>query len=625
MTDFHGCYKERWQGEITPEAFSHPAKVSRGLARKIYAYIIEQGWLKPGDTCLDPFAGIGGFALDALANGLNWFGVELEQNFVDMGAGCDCTGISKADWVACFGRWKRFAHKDGRHWCPRCLAEAGQIIKERKAPKLTQAQARRRARMRELIARTGRKIDFSLYVPIPFSESRNRQTTKAARLFGTEALAASYERSSGKIPHTEPHRYIGNLDLFARHARNGATAVLVQGDSRRLVEVLEGARAEGIVASPPFASSIGLDGGASKRQEDYGHIGSWGKDYGTDPAQLGNMPTGEPPQAVIGSPPHGVAGVGHDAGHPRLDATEDARREAEGCKCRPAYGESDGQLAAMREGDVDAVIASPPYATQTVHDRCGVDPNKLTGNPPGPHSQVFTMSNYGDSDGQLAAMREGDMDAVIASPPYSKSFAGGGEAIQPRPGDIRKHARKMTLDESYGASDGQLAALPEGEPPAGIVSSPPWETTNSQFASNTGARQAIGDWADQTVEYGQSNGQIGNTQGDTFWSASRAILLQCHQVLAPGGVAIWVLKAFVRNKAIVDFPGQWETLCNSCGFETMEVIRAWLIEDRGTQFALNGDLVKKKVARKSFFRRLHESKYPNLAIDYEVMLVTRKI
>ncbi len=83
---------------------------------------------------------------------------------------------------------------------------------------------------------------------------------------------------------------------------------------------------------------------------------------------------------------------------------------------------------------------------------------------------------------------------------------------------------------------------------------------------------------------------------------------QCYQILAPGSVAIWVLKAFVRNKAIVDFPGQWQQLGEACGFETIEVIRAWLIEDRGAQYDLFGGLEERKVERKSFFRRLAEKR-----------------
>ena len=34
---------------------------------------------------MDPFAGIGGFAFHAMANGLSWVGVELEEKFVALG------------------------------------------------------------------------------------------------------------------------------------------------------------------------------------------------------------------------------------------------------------------------------------------------------------------------------------------------------------------------------------------------------------------------------------------------------------------------------------------------------------------------------------------------------------
>jgi len=112
--------------------------------------------------------------------------------------------------------------------------------------------------------------------------------------------------------------------------------------------------------------------------------------------------------------------------------------------------------------------------------------------------------------------------------------------------------------------------------------------------------------------------------GDTFWSAARVIVSQCYQVLAPGGHAIWVVKDFVRNKQIVPFCEQWRELCESCGFETLHKHCCWLVEDRGGQYALNGDLVQQKVERKSFFRRLYEKKYPENSIDYEVVWCMRK-
>lgn len=96
--DWYKCYGNSWVGELTPLSFSHPAKVSRALARRIYEHCIERGWLQENSVVLDPFAGIGGFAFHALQHGMHWLGVELEPRFCDLGSGHDCPGFSKSDW-----------------------------------------------------------------------------------------------------------------------------------------------------------------------------------------------------------------------------------------------------------------------------------------------------------------------------------------------------------------------------------------------------------------------------------------------------------------------------------------------------------------------------------------------
>jgi hypothetical protein len=83
--DWYGLYSDSWQGEIVPEAFSHPAKYSRALIRKIYQHMLESGWIKPGDKVVDPFGGVGLGAYHAMQNGLVWCGCELEPKFVDLG------------------------------------------------------------------------------------------------------------------------------------------------------------------------------------------------------------------------------------------------------------------------------------------------------------------------------------------------------------------------------------------------------------------------------------------------------------------------------------------------------------------------------------------------------------
>ena len=82
---WYGLYSDSWQGEIVPEAFSHPAKYSRALIRKIYQHMLESGWIKPGDKVVDPFGGVALGAYHAMQNGLVWCGCELEPKFVDLG------------------------------------------------------------------------------------------------------------------------------------------------------------------------------------------------------------------------------------------------------------------------------------------------------------------------------------------------------------------------------------------------------------------------------------------------------------------------------------------------------------------------------------------------------------
>src|SRR3990167_5092490 len=78
---WQNCYDSGWQAEIVPEAFAHPAKFSRALIRRIYDHAFAEGWLVPGMAVIDPFAGVGLGALDAMWKGLNWVGCELEPKF----------------------------------------------------------------------------------------------------------------------------------------------------------------------------------------------------------------------------------------------------------------------------------------------------------------------------------------------------------------------------------------------------------------------------------------------------------------------------------------------------------------------------------------------------------------
>ena len=89
-----------------------------------------------------------------------------------------------------------------------------------------------------------------------------------------------------------------------------------------------------------------------------------------------------------------------------------------------------------------------------------------------------------------------------------------------------------------------------------------------------------------------------------------------------GGMAIWVVKAFVRKGRIVDFPGDWRRLCESQGFVTVCEHHAMLVKETKHN-GLFEEITETK-ERKSFFRRLAEKK-GSPKIDYEVVLCSEKI
>lgn len=535
MKDWHNCYDEKWTG-ITPESFSHPAKFSSALIRRIYEHALEQNWIKPGDIVVDPFGGIALGSRDALRLGINWVGCELEQRFVDMGAGCTCTGISKPDWVRLYGRtlpaWLRANYKDGRHWCPACLAGINKVEEAAVRP-LPYSSHKRRARIAEIIKhRTkdlkelGRKVKLLEPLPLPGLEI---PSTNQASFLSKSALA--YVRNSGIIPSTVSHPYTGNIELFSRYAKNGARAVLVQGDSRNLVKIVREA-VSGLISSPPYAGAR-IPQGGQNYMDNMRRPTSSGR-YGATEGQLGDMAEGDV-GAVIGSPPY-ADGCKHEGGADTTPANfNGAGQSVYGVE--GSYGPTQGQLTLLPTGDIDAVIGSPPFAGNSggrgEASRNGIDSalferhsGGMTGglesggkqnlgnlpvrgfdgvitSPPyggslrnqsngtiellrehiskeqDPDSPgAIPTCGYGHTPGQLANLPEGSSDAVISSPPYTESQSGGTAIF-----DQLEETHRRTLTEAsrrggyrsseQGATEGQLAALPAGNP-AAVIGSPPY-------------------------------------------------------------------------------------------------------------------------------------------------------
>jgi hypothetical protein len=179
---------------------------------------------------------------------------------------------------------------------------------------------------------------------------------------------------------------------------------------------------------------------------------------------------------------------------------------------------------------------------------------------------------------------------------------------------------------------GQLGSM-ESDGVDAVISSPPFGSGDSASAQSITTRtDKSAQWVKANVGsagtqgYGTSQGQLAqmSTEANTFWEAARDIVRECHAVLKPGGYAVWIVKAFVRDKQIVDFPGDWRKLCEYCGFETVTEVHAMLVKEQAHANLFSEDKIIERREKKSFFRRLHEKKHPGTEINHEVVWIMRK-
>lgn len=219
--------------------------------------------------------------------------------------------------------------------------------------------------------------------------------------------------------------------------------VMVQGDSRRLVEVL--AQAQAVISSPPYSGNekadylMSDDGKTRARDERRGFKqgkgcfrGSEGA-YGQTTGQLGTLPSGNV-DAAIGSPPF-------------LDARQDTTNSVP-----------------TKKG-VDAVLGSPPHADSSV-----TGDRNFVGGGGRETAAAEVKQGYGDQAGNLGNLPTGSVDATVSSPPWESGAEGALRAGKWRnPEDALKagrghgctdeaRLRQMERDQqkTYGESAGQL-------------------------------------------------------------------------------------------------------------------------------------------------------------------------
>lgn len=458
---------------------------------------------------------------------------------------------------------------------------------------------------------------------------------------GTTAIEGASRGVQVVCCELEPKFVALALDNFALHRRDWQTMgrplpIVVLGDSRQLRHRLGPVLAECVVTSPPHtpaalghtkshhATVMLSPAEARLRNPRRSNL----PEYGDSPGQLGAMSNGSV-EAVISSPPYAEisSGAGGLNTKPPKHAGQQGGRSASSASqdTDQRYGDSTGQLARMPLGAVDALVSSPPYAGNDKADNTLQDRD--------PRADRFTgafRGSYSRSDGQLGAMQSGSVDAVVSSPPFTQGYAGGG-GINVKgygPDGADKVGSRTYQGTGNDRLDGNLETLTLGDV-AAVVTSPPYmgEAVRPSgidgFKFGPDVKRGGPNSQIHAVGYGDSEGQLGGLRSEeTFWSAAKQVVAESFAILRPGGTAVWVVKAFVRDKQLVDFPGDWRRLCEHVGFETSREVHASLVHEEVRSHLFDGEVVKRR-ERKSFFRRLAEKK-GSPRIDFEVVLFMRK-
>jgi DNA modification methylase len=363
--------------------------------------------------------------------------------------------------------------------------------------------------------------------------------------------------------------------------------VNICGDARRLSELLS--RADVAITSPPYAETYTGGGDPQKRRERLIKAGHDPKEFLGGKARNAVLKHYDEVDVVLTSPPY------YDVDNVKPKSEEfwkKAHDEGKRWGSRPPSGTeekqimADGNISNLPLGNVDAVITSPPYAD---------------------------------------AKKGGEADREQMAEKWDEAFKEKGETWNSwgktwhTPGRLRG---LEALGSGYSKSEQNIGNLPLGEISA-VITSPPYEGslegttrhTRGGIASRDPALAQTGTYATTLSEatkqgvpigYSPNPENIGNLKRETYLEAMLKVYSEMWKVLKPNGLAIIIVKPFIRNKKVVDLPWHTWLLMAKAGFKLEK-------------------LYKLRLKSQSFWRILYARKFPDAErISHEYIIVARK-
>lgn len=268
--------------------------------------------------------------------------------------------------------------------------------------------------------------------------------------------------------------------------------------------------------------------------------------------------------------------------------TQNTERMMKGNRPAP-YSLSNENIGNLRHGSIDAVVTSPPYGD--TNDRKGRKMDSTRGI----RKRAFDRPKNTENIGNLPL---GQVDAVITSPPYEGSSIGGGD---------QEKRRERLVESGYNPKDflggkARNTVLKHYDEVDTVITSPPYEDALGKHHATSKLQKVKRDWG----EYSTDRQNIGNLKRGSYLSEMLRVYSEMHKILKPQGLAIIVIKPFIRNKQVVDLPYQTWLLLKKVGFNLEK-------------------LYKLRLKNPSFWRILYRNKHPEVAqINHEFVIVAQK-
>jgi DNA modification methylase len=429
-----------------------------------------------------------------------------------------------------------------------------------------------------------------------------------------EFLILKYTKTGDVI--LDPMAGTGILGVIASlHGRNAIQVEL----EKRFYEWMEKAR-ENVEKYPSLTSKgwiVNILGDARCLSELLSRV-----EYPENPNNIGNLPLGEidavitsPPYANIakseegGISPHMQGLISKLSGIPVKEFAHDVEKLKEAVKIAQSkipfkYSDNPANIGNLPLGEIDAVITSPPYL-RSAESGAGVNRQR--------EGDVRIGCSTVEHPDAIDNVREyGSIDVVITSPPYAH------ESTASKPTKLEElglfkmgHSNELPYtEEDYREwrkhREGNIGKRK-------LFIRVPCSPEEAQFHDTRPERKGtIWEWTKEveaTLEVIEKVQRLKNDskgRSETYLEAMLKVYNEMFKVLKPNGLAIVVIKPFIRNRKVVDLPYHTWLLMSRVGFKLEK-------------------LYKLRLKTQSFWRILYYRKNPDVPrIAHEYVIVTRK-